>query len=54
MKKLLLSSLLLVALGAAAQTKEKTPAAKGVVYGVVTDDKTAIAPDEIAAKLVNN
>ena len=54
MKKLLFSSLLLISLGAAAQSKEKTPAAKGVVYGVVTDEKAAIAPEDIAGKLVNN
>ncbi len=53
MKKILLSTLLLVTLGAAAQ-KEKTPAAKGVVYGVVADDKTPVAPDDLAAKLVDN
>ena len=54
MKKLFLSSLLFIALGASAQTKEKTPAAKGVVYGVVNEEKSAVAPDELAAKLVNN
>ena len=53
MKKILFSSLLFLALGAAAQ-KEKTPAAKGVVYGVVADDKTPVAPEDIATKLVNN
>jgi hypothetical protein len=54
MKKLLFSSLLFIALGAAAQNKEKTPAAKGVVYGVVADEKSPVAPDEIAARLVDN
>ncbi len=53
MKKLLFSCLLFVALGAAAQ-KEKTPAAKGVVYGVVAEDGTSISPDEIKARLVDN
>lgn len=53
MKKILLSFLLFIALGAAAQ-KEKTPAAKGVVYGVVADEKVPVGPDDIAAKLVNN
>ncbi|HZH37152.1 MAG TPA: DUF4920 domain-containing protein [Flavisolibacter sp.] len=53
MKKLLLSSILFVALGASAQ-KEKTPAAKGVVYGVVAEEANPIAPDEIKAKLVDN
>lgn len=54
MKKIFFFSLLLIALGASAQTKEKTPAAKGVVYGVVTDEKSPLAPEEIASKLVNN
>jgi hypothetical protein len=54
MKKFLFSSLLLIALGACAQTKEKTPAAKGVVYGVVTEEKTPVTPEELSAKLVNN
>jgi hypothetical protein len=53
MKKIFLSFLLFSALGAAAQ-KEKTPAAKGVVYGVVAEEKAPVAPDEIAGKLVNN
>ena len=53
MKKLLFSSLLFIALGASAQ-KEKTPAAKGVVYGVVAEEANPIAPDEIKAKLVDN
>lgn len=53
MKNILFASLLFIAIGASAQ-KEKTPAAKGVVYGVVAEDKAAVAPDEIAAKLVNN
>jgi hypothetical protein len=54
MKKILFSSLLLIALGAAAQTKEKTPAAKGVVYGTVAEEGSPAMPDELAAKLVNN
>ncbi len=54
MKKLLFSSLLFIALGACAQTKEKTPATKGVVYGVVADEKVPVAPDELAGKLVDN
>lgn len=52
-KNILFSTLLFIALGASAQ-KEKTPAAKGVVYGVVADDRSPVAPDEIGAKLVNN
>jgi hypothetical protein len=54
MKKLLFSSLLFIALGACAQSKEKTPAAKGVVYGVVADEKAPATPDDLAGKLVNN
>jgi hypothetical protein len=54
MKQISLSLLLFLALGAAAQTKEKTPAAKGVVYGVVANEKLPATPDELPAKLVNN
>ncbi|HET7896693.1 MAG TPA: DUF4920 domain-containing protein [Flavisolibacter sp.] len=54
MKKIIVFSLLLTALGATAQTKEKTPAAKGVVYGVVAEDGSPVTPDELPAKLVNN
>lgn len=53
MKKIFFSALLFIAIGASAQ-KEKTPAAKGVVYGVVAEQGSPVAPDEIAAKLVNN
>lgn len=54
MKKIVFSSLLLIALAAAAQTKEKQPAAKGVVYGVVAEENSPATPDELGAKLVNN
>lgn len=54
MKKFLLPVFLLLALASQAQEKEKTPAAKGVVYGVVTEKVKPIAPDEITAHLVNN
>lgn len=54
MKKIFFSSLLLIALAAAAQTKEKQPAAKGVVYGVVAEEKSPATPDELGVKLVNN
>lgn len=54
MKKFLFASALFLALGAAAQTKEKIPAAKGLVYGVVAGENAPAAPDELAAKLVNN
>ena len=54
MKQISLSLLLFLALGAAAQNKEKTPAAKGVVYGVVATEMAPATPDEVPAKLVNN
>lgn len=53
MKRILFSFLIFIALGASAQ-KEKTPAAKGVVYGVMADEKAPVAPDDIAARLVDN
>jgi hypothetical protein len=37
-----------------AQPKEKVPAAKGVVYGVLAAENAPTTPDELAAKLVNN
>lgn len=54
MKKVLFASLLLITLGATAQTREKVPAAKGVVYGAVTEEKSPATPDELAGKLANN
>src|SRR5215211_1689374 len=54
MKKIIFSALLFMAITATAQDKEKTPAAKGVVYGVVSEEKTAVGPDEIRTKLVND
>jgi len=54
MKKILFSSLLFLCLAAQAQNKEKTPAAKGVVYGVVAEEKTPATPDELPARLVND
>ena len=55
MKKLLLPILSLMVLVTQAQDKEKQPAAKGVVYGQVSSqESSAIAPDEINAKLVDN
>jgi hypothetical protein len=52
MRKILLSVLLFAALTAIAQDKEKTPAAKGVVYGVVSPENNPTTPDEIKARLV--
>lgn len=54
MKKLLLAAALFAGVSASAQDKEKVPAAKGVVYGVVADEAGAITPDEIKDKLVND
>ena len=54
MKKIFFAFLILAGIGASAQDKEKTLAAKGVVYGVVSDEKTVVTPDEIKGKLVND
>jgi hypothetical protein len=54
MKRIVFSLLIITALGAAAQDKEKVQAAKGIVYGVVSADDKSIAPDEIKSKLVND
>jgi hypothetical protein len=54
MKKIFFAFLILAGIGASAQDKEKTPAARGVVYGVVSDEKTVVTPDEIKGKLVND
>ena len=54
MKKIIFSAFLLVALGVQAQDNEKVQAAKGVVYGTVSEIKTPVSPDEIKDKLVDN
>ncbi|HEU4470974.1 MAG TPA: DUF4920 domain-containing protein [Flavisolibacter sp.] len=54
MKKILLSATIALALSANAQDKEKTPAEKGVVYGVVSEEKAPLSPDELKTKLVND
>jgi hypothetical protein len=54
MRKILFSAMIFLAFSAQAQDKEKTPAAKGVVYGVVSDEKSPVAPDEIKNKLVDD
>ena len=54
MKKLFFSALLLIAVVANAQDKEKTPAAKGVVYGVVSEENAPVSADELKGKLVND
>lgn len=54
MKKIFVATLLLIAVGAGAQDKEKVPATKGVVYGTVSKETKPIAPEQIPANLVNN
>lgn len=54
MKKIFVSALVLLALGVNAQDKEKVQAAKGVVYGIVSEEIKPIAPDEIKTNLVND
>ena len=54
MKKFFFSAFILIALGATAQEKEKVQAAKGVVYGEVSNQDKSIAADELKTKLVND
>ena len=54
MKKIVFAALMVMALGAQAQDKEKVPAAKGVVYGVVSEERTPVSPDELKNKLVDD
>lgn len=59
MKKIILSALVLFSLSVNAQDhekhqKEKTPAAKGVVYGQVAETENAVSTDEVGKKLVDN
>jgi hypothetical protein len=54
MKKIYIFSLILIALAANAQDKEKVPAAKGVVYGNVSEEKSPVSVDDLEGKLVDN
>ena len=54
MKKIFLSLLIVAAISTQAQDKEKVQAAKGVVYGTVSEENKPVTPDEIKNKLVNN
>lgn len=54
MKNFFFLALLALSLGAGAQDKEKVPAAKGVVYGKVSEEAAPVTPDELPARLVNN
>ena len=51
MKKIFFSALVLLAIGANAQDKEKVQAAKGVVYGEVSVDDKSIAAEDVKDKL---
>jgi hypothetical protein len=54
MKQILLSLMVIVALSVQAQDKEKVQAAKGVVYGQVSEEKSPVPVDELKEKLVDN
>ena len=54
MKKIFFSAFILAALTVTAQDKEKIQAAKGVVYGEVSNHDKSIAADDVKGKLVND
>lgn len=54
MKKLIFFSLIVFSLSASAQQKEKVPAAKDVVYGQVSEEKSPVSVDELSSKLADN
>jgi len=57
MKKILFAALLFVTVAANAQDtpeKEKVQAAKGVVYGKVSDEKNVVPVDQLKTKLVDD
>ena len=54
MKKIYFCSLILIALAANAQDKEKVPAAKGIVYGNVSEEKSPVSVDDLEGKLIDN
>jgi len=54
MKNFLFLSLVLSALSLNAQDKEKVQAAKGVVYGQVAEEKSAVSVDDLQNSLVDN
>jgi hypothetical protein len=57
MKKIFFAAIILFAFAANAQEtvdKEKVQAAKGVVYGKVSKEKTVVPVDELKAKLVDD
>lgn len=54
MKKIIFLSLLAFCLSASAQDKEKVPAAKGVVYGQVSEERSPVSPDQLKDQLVHD
>jgi len=54
MKYAIFVSLLVLTLSANAQEKEKIQASKGVVYGQVSEEKSAVTVDELPTKLVDD
>ena len=54
MKKLIFFCLIVFSLSASAQKKEKVPAAKDVVYGQVSEEKSPVSVDELSSKLADN
>jgi hypothetical protein len=54
MKKIIFFSLIIFTLSANAQDKEKVQAAKGVVYGQVSEEKSPVTVDELSNKLVDD
>ena len=54
MKKIFFLSFLAIGIAANAQDKEKIQAAKGVVYGQVSEEKSPVAVDDLQNKLVDN
>jgi len=54
MKKIIFFSFIVFGLSANAQGQEKVPAAKGVVYGQVSEEKSPLSVDELQNKLTDN
>lgn len=54
MKKIIFFGFIAFSLSASAQKKEKTPAAKDVVYGQVSEQVSPVNVDELNNKLVDN
>lgn len=54
MKNFFFFSFILLSLSINAQDKEKVQAAKGVIYGQLAEEKSAVAVDDLQNKLVDN